>query len=162
MDFKLKDVLDAIGPTAALVFAAWIFLSFLQQRYVAAYDRYRLLIRDYREAQQAEQRRQNIKDQILLYKRRCQQMRIATNLGVIAALFLLLTLVLGAVNAMFPNLDFLKYPGAASAVIGLCLVIVSAVIVIMENTLIQHAIESELADIPDLAEAVGQYRAPRH
>ena len=44
MDFELKDLLEAIGPNATLIFAAWIFLSFLQQRYTAAYDRYRALV----------------------------------------------------------------------------------------------------------------------
>jgi hypothetical protein len=34
--FELKDVREAIGPTASLLFAAWIFLSFLRERYVAA------------------------------------------------------------------------------------------------------------------------------
>src|SRR5436305_1444599 len=36
VQFDLKDLLQAIGPTASLVFAAWIFLSFLESRYVAA------------------------------------------------------------------------------------------------------------------------------
>ncbi len=29
--FELKDLLSAVGPTASLIFAAWIFLSFLPE-----------------------------------------------------------------------------------------------------------------------------------
>jgi Protein of unknown function (DUF2721) len=151
MDFKLKDVLEAIGPTASLIFAAWIFLTFLQQRYSAAYERYRSLIQEYRSDHLNEPRRASIKSQILLYKRRCQHMKLATNLGAYAAICLILTLICGALNAMVETLDFLKYVGTASALLGLLLVIAAAILVITENTLIQRAIDSELSDIPGLA-----------
>jgi hypothetical protein len=49
MEFKLKDVLDAVGPTASLIFAAWIYLSFLQQRYSSGYQNYRDLVSMYRD-----------------------------------------------------------------------------------------------------------------
>jgi hypothetical protein len=32
VDFELKEVMDAVGPSAALAFAAWLFLQLLQQR----------------------------------------------------------------------------------------------------------------------------------
>jgi hypothetical protein len=38
---ELSDVLKAIGPAASIIFAAWIFMGFLQQRYDAAVSRYR-------------------------------------------------------------------------------------------------------------------------
>jgi hypothetical protein len=57
MDFELKDVLGAIGPSASIVFAAWIFMGFLQQRYTAAYERYRSLIEDYRNGRLSLERR---------------------------------------------------------------------------------------------------------
>ena len=49
MPFKLKELLDAIGQAAAVVFAAWIFMGFLQQRYAAAYERYRSLVAEVRQ-----------------------------------------------------------------------------------------------------------------
>jgi F0F1-type ATP synthase assembly protein I len=152
MDFKLKEVLEAIGPTASLVFASWIFLSYLEQRYSAAYTRYRALINDYRENMEHahEHRKGSVKGQIVLYKRRCEQMKLATNLGVIAAIFLLLTLITGALNAAMKDWDFLKYIGTVSALIGLVLVMGAAVLVVMENNLIQMAIDSEVADLPDV------------
>jgi hypothetical protein len=64
MDFDLKDVLGAIGPSAALVFASWIFLGFLEQRYVAAYERFRKLVEQYRANQSSKTRHQNLRDQI--------------------------------------------------------------------------------------------------
>jgi hypothetical protein len=44
MTFELKDILTAIGPNASIVFAAWIFMGFLQQRYSVALERYGSLI----------------------------------------------------------------------------------------------------------------------
>jgi hypothetical protein len=156
MEFDLKDVLEAVGPTASLVFAAWIYLSFLQQRYAGAYDRYRSLIDEYRTADLQDHRKTNVRDQILLYKQRCEQMRLATNLGVFAAIILILTLVTGALSAIFPSAGFLKYIGAAGALIGLLMVIAAAIPVILENNLIQRAIESEISDLPEISEAAGQ------
>jgi hypothetical protein len=101
MDFDLKEVLEAIGPSAALVFASWIFLGFLEQRYVAAYERFRKLVEEYRANQSSETRHQNLGDQIRLYRVRCDQMRTATNLGVFAAILLLTTLICGALEAIF-------------------------------------------------------------
>src|SRR3954462_6929975 len=71
MDFELKDLLEAIGPNATLIFAAWIFLSVLQTRYTGAYDRYRALIEGYRNSSGDSARRRSLVQQIDLYKRRC-------------------------------------------------------------------------------------------
>jgi hypothetical protein len=80
-EFDLKDLLEAVGPTASLIFAAWIFLTFLQARYTAAYERFRALIAELRSHRGQDQRRTSLRQQILLYKRRCEQMRLATNIG---------------------------------------------------------------------------------
>jgi hypothetical protein len=86
MDFELKDLLDAIGPSASLIFAAWIFLTFLQARYTSAYDRYRGLIEKYRAGVDDKTEKHNVADQVLLYRSRVEQMRRATNVGVVAAI----------------------------------------------------------------------------
>jgi hypothetical protein len=84
--FQLKDLLEAIGPTASLIFAAWIFLSFLQARYTTANERYRSLLDEFRQHTSQDARRSSLRDQITEYKRRCEQMRLATNMGVSAAI----------------------------------------------------------------------------
>jgi hypothetical protein len=155
VDFQFKDVLEAVGPTAGLVFASWIFLSVLQQRYVSAYERYRALVSEYREKDPEGQRRRSLETQIRNYKRRCECMKRATNVGVVAAILLILTLVAGALNVMLPELGFIKYAGAACALLGLLLVIVGAVMVILENGLLQRSIDSELSD---LSGPLQQYR----
>jgi F0F1-type ATP synthase assembly protein I len=147
MEFDLKDVLEAIGPSAALVFASWIFLGFLEQRYVAAYERFRKLVEEYRANQSSENRHQNLKDQIRLYRVRCDQMRTATNLGVIAAILLLTALICGALEAIFGGIALIKYLGTACAIVGLLLVIAAAVYVVLENTLIKQMLDSEVADL---------------
>ena len=156
MNFDLANVLKVVGPNSALIFAAWIFMGFLQQRYIAALDRYRSLISSYRDGGLNETRAQNVSDQILLYKVRCELMRKATNLGLIAAILLILTLIGGAIDAIFKSAAPVKYMSTMCALGGLALIILAAVLVIKENTIIQRAIDSELLDVPELARGSGQ------
>src|SRR5438132_181530 len=95
-DFDLRDLLQALGPTASLIFAAWIFLNFLQARYSSAYDRYRALLAELRTHHDQDKRRESLRAQILAYKRRCEQMRLATNIGVFSAILLISALIFGA------------------------------------------------------------------
>ena len=152
----MKDILTAIGPSASIVFAAWIFMGFLQQRYSAALERYRSLIAQCREGGQAKARYGNIKDQVVLYRRRFTLMRRATTLGLSAAILLISTLILAAVNVVLPGAAALKYFGAGFAVAGLALVILATGHVILENAIIQRAVDGELLDVPELADAIGQ------
>ncbi|MBV9696581.1 MAG: DUF2721 domain-containing protein [Gammaproteobacteria bacterium] len=150
--FELKDLLQAIGPTASLIFAAWIFLNFLQQRFVAAYQWYRNLLQEYRQRGRGDDTRaDSLRTQILSYRRRCEQMRIATSIGVWAAIALLATLICGALAVMAPGpLGWLKYGAGALAVAGLLLVIWAAGIVLLENAGLRRMLEDDLADVPEL------------
>jgi len=58
---KLSDVLKAIGPNASIVFAAWNFMGFLQQRYDAALNRYQGAVGDYRSEGHDARRADNLK-----------------------------------------------------------------------------------------------------
>jgi len=152
MSINLEDVLQAVGPNASLIFAAWIFLSFLQQRYSNSYERYRALISQYRESELKGQRQQSIREQILLYKKRCEKMKIVTNVGVVAAILLILSLISGALATIFSGVEWIGYIGSILSITGLLLVIYAASFVLIENSLVQEAIDSELADMPDLVE----------
>ncbi|MGY4601845.1 hypothetical protein ACVW16_000257 [Bradyrhizobium sp. USDA 4474] len=103
MSFHLSEILKAIGPSASIIFAAWIFVGFLQQRYDAAVDRYRQTISDYRSGEHPADRRDNIQDQILVFKYRCQLMSYACFTGLLSAILFLLTLVSGAVDVIIPG-----------------------------------------------------------
>jgi hypothetical protein len=151
MSFELKDFLEAVGPNASLIFAAWIFLSFLQERYTAAYDRYRAMIDAYRHGEENDERRHNVRNQILLYKQRCEQMKKATNIGVVAAITLIAALITAGLDVMLGGTEVLKYASSACALLGLALVIAAAVYVVRENSLIQRAMDEEPADVEDLA-----------
>jgi hypothetical protein len=83
-------------------------------------------------------------------------MRTATNVGLVAAILLIATLIMGAVSSVFSELSLLKYFGAASAVAGLASVVAATELVIVENSIIQRAADSELLDVPDLAHGSGQ------
>lgn len=154
MNFSAKDLLEAIGPNATLIFAAWIFLSFLQQRYLDAYEHYRQLIEEYRKHGAHDRRRHSLADQILQYKRRCELMRLSTNIGVVSAILLIAGLIAAGLEVI-AGAAFLKYVTAVCALVGLAAVIAAAVIVLMENTRLQGAIESDVSDIEDLRGRAG-------
>jgi hypothetical protein len=149
VDFELKEVMDAVGPSAALAFAAWLFLQLLQQRYSAAYSRYRELVDLFRNNTQGK-RREVIKEEIEIYQKRVVYMMYATNIGMTAAILLLLSLFISGLNAMI-KVDWLKYIGAPSILLGLLLVIPAAILVIRENQLIKKPIEAELADLEEFS-----------
>jgi Protein of unknown function (DUF2721) len=155
MSVDLKAILGEIGPSAALVFASWIFMGFLQQRYTAADDCYRVMIEHFRSGDRRQDRLGNIKDQILLYKRRCDLMRTATNIGLVAAIFLITTLILAGIDNVFGGVAALRYLGTGSALTGLAMVAAAAALVIRENSIVKRASIAELLDIPELAEAIG-------
>jgi hypothetical protein len=156
--FELKALLQAIGPTASLIFAAWIFLSYLQQRYSAAYDRYRNLIEEFRKHREQDQRHHSVLEQILEYKRRCQQMRLATQLGLLAAILLIGSIISAALSVIGGDAAAFKYLSAALAIFGLLMVIWAAVLVMIENWRLQLIIESDLSDIPELVRAAKDLR----
>ena len=148
---QLGDVLKAMGPNAAIVFAAWIFMGFLQQRYDAAIDRYRAVIGDYRSGDHDAERGANIKDQILSYRQRCALMAWATLAGLVAAILLIASLMLGAIDVMVPRVAAVTIGGIVAALGGFTLVIVAALIVVAEGQIVRRQMDDELRDVPDLA-----------
>lgn len=148
MEFQLKDLLNAVGPPASLVFAAWIFLSYLQARYSAAAQRYRELTNDFRNNEDSR-RHDSVRRQISIYRKRCRWMWMATNTGVVSAVLLLSTLVMGALDVVFPAHRAIANAAAAAAVLGLLLVIAAAVMVLVENAVFGAAMEDELTDMPE-------------
>lgn len=115
----LNALLKAVGPNSALIFAAWIFMGFLQQRYIAALEKYRMLIDQFRHHESSPAREQNLNEQILLYKKRCELMKCATNVGLVAAILLIATLILAGFATFFGGVQPLKYSSAACAFVGL-------------------------------------------
>lgn len=156
MDFDLSNILKSIGPAASIIFAAWIFMTFLQQRYDSTVDRYREQIEKFRSAEMSDDRRGNIKDQILVYKRRCELMSRANLIGLISAILLILTLVLGELDIIFPGWTVLKDMSAVAIFMGFSLVILATVFVIVEGSITHRQFDSELLDVPDLAQSTGQ------
>lgn len=157
-DFDLKDLLEAVGPTASLIFAAWIFLTFLQARYTAAYERFRALIAEFRSHSDQDQRRTSLRQQILIYKRRCEQMRLATNIGVTSAILLITALICAALGTMYDTVSAWKYLTGCCAIIGLLLVIWAAALVLIENSTVQRLLESDMSDVPELVDSVRKRR----
>ena len=156
MNLDLPKVLTVIGPAASIIFAAWIFVAFLQTRYDAAVERYRELIEKYRHSDLSGSRKANMKDQIVAYKRRCELMNKAIGCGLVSAILLIFTLIFGGLALVFQEYGFLKFVSVLCALSGLLLVIVGTAIVIMEGRIIRRQIHSELLDVADLAEGIDQ------
>ena len=152
---QLSDVLKAVGPNAAIVFAAWIFMAFLQQRYDGALDRYRTAVGDYRSNQHDPTRADNLKHQVLSYRRRCRLMSGATLVGLLAAILLIGSLIFAALDIIVPKSEIITVCGIATAMGGFVLVIVAAVIVIAEGLVVERQIDDELRDVSNLAEGAG-------
>jgi hypothetical protein len=156
MNLDLANILKVIGPAASIIFAAWIFMGFLQVRYDSAVDRYRELIERYRTSELSGSRRENMKDQILRYKQRCELMGYANVIGLTSAILLITMLIAGGLSLAFPDDNIFKYVSLSLALVGLLLVIVATIIVMREGMITRRQIYNELLDIPDLAEGVGQ------
>ena len=152
---QLSEVLKAIGPNASIVFAAWIFMGFLQQRYDAAIDRYRSAVGDYRSEPHDDGRRGNLKEQLLKYRYRCKLMAWSTMVGLVSAILLIAALIFGALDVITPKNAVITTAGIASSMLGFILVIVAAIIVLVEGLVVSRQLDDELTDVPDLNEAVG-------
>src|SRR4051812_22104496 len=158
---SLTEILKTVGGSAAIIFAAWIFMGFLQQRYDAAVERYRAVIDEYRSGNASASRCDNIREQVQIYKYRCVLMAYSNLLGLTAAILLLVTVMLGELVVVFPAAAALNYVGAVTTILGLALIIASAAIVIREGTITRRQLDSELLDIPELAESTGMQSGGR-
>jgi hypothetical protein len=153
---ELGDVLKAVGPNASIVFAAWIFMGFLQQRYDSAIDRYRSAVGDFRTNDHDDDRAGNLKDQILTYRSRCQLMGKATLVGLVAAILLIAALVFGALDVLIPRTPVIMAAGTGASIVGFLLVILAATIVIAEGRIVARQLDDELRDVGDLANDAGR------
>lgn len=141
VDFTLKKMMEAVGPSAALAFASWRLLQLLEQRHDAAYTRYRELVQAFREGA-AGKRLDLSEDEIGICRKRLMHMLDATNIGMMAAFLLLLSLTISTLDAVF-KADWLKLFGAPSNMLRLLLVIPAALLVLMDNMLTKKRLEAE-------------------
>jgi len=151
---QLADVLKAVGPNASIIFAAWIFMGFLQQRYDNAVDRYRQSVADYRAHDHEENRAGNLREQILLLRRRCRLMGRSVLIGLIAAILLITSLIFGALDVIVPHVAAITTGGVVTALAGFVLVIVAAGYVIVEGRIVGRQIDDELRDVDDLTREI--------
>jgi len=124
--------MEAVGPAAALAFAAWLLQHKLEQRYCAARARYRDLV-DALGMSTEGKRREVIREEIDMCHRRAMIMLHATRIGMAAAI-LLLSLIISALDTAL-KADWLKILGAPGIMFGLVLALPAALFVILENVL---------------------------
>ena len=156
MTIDIASIFKAIGPAASIIFAAWIFMGFLQARYDAAVDRYRAVVGQYREGGNMDARRGNLHDSILVYKKRCEIMNVASIIGLTSAIILVLALMVGELAIAFSSVEALKLFSFGATLIGLFFVIVATSIVLYESLIIHRQLETELLDLPELARGIGE------
>lgn len=131
-------------------------MGFLQQRYDGAIDRYRESVGDHRSKDHEGGRSGNLKNEILSYHYRCKLMGWATLIGLIAAIFLIGSIVSGAVDVIAPDHPAIAWAGTAATLLGFVLVIAAAIIVILEGRVVHAQLNDELRDIPALKDEVKQ------
>lgn len=158
----LGEVLKAVGPNAAIIFASWIFMGFLQQRYDAVVNRFQSAIGDYRSNDHSPARGDNLKQQILAFRHRIHLMAQATLCGLIAAILLILTLILAAFEVLIPKVPVIATVGNITTIGGFAMIIVAAAIVMREARITKNQFNDELRDVPDLAEEAGQRQGGVH
>jgi len=124
--------MEAVGPAAALAFAAWLLQHMLEQRYCAARARYRDLV-DALGMSTEGKRREVIREEIDMCHRRAMIMLHATRIGMAAAI-LLLSLIISALDTAL-KADWLKILGAPGIMFGLVLALPAALFVVLENVL---------------------------
>lgn len=156
MTLDIASIFKAVGPAASIIFAAWIFMGFLQTRYDAAVDRYRAVVGEYRKGDNLDARRGNLHDSILVYKKRCEIMNVASVIGLTSAIILTTALMLGELAIAFTHVEALKLLSVGATLIGLSLVIVASAIVVYESLIIHRQLEAELLDLPELAHGIGK------
>lgn len=122
---KVKKVFEAVGPSAALVFAAWQSLQLLERRHDAARARYRNLVAAFG---------QPVEEKDGMARGRASSLLCATRIGMTAAFVLLLSLMISTLDAV-SKADWLKLFGAPISMLRLLLVIPAAILLIMESTL---------------------------
>lgn len=124
VDCKVKQVFEAVGPSAALVFAAWQFLHLLERRHAAVRAHYRGLVDAFGKLLEKNDG---------LSRGGATPMRCATRIGMTAAFLLLLSLMISTLDAV-ARADWLKLFGAPAGMLRLLLVIPAAILLIMEST----------------------------
>ncbi len=155
MELNLKDILNTAAPTATLVFAAWIFLGLVSSRLQSAIDRCQALADEYRRGHAQEERKRHICEQIRLYRERSRQLQKTMGLGMIAAIFLILTLMNATVSMIRPDLLFLAQISIGCSLGGMLLLMLAVAFMLSENAKLPKALESEVGDIPEV-EAIGE------
>ncbi len=126
-------------------------MGFLQQRYDNATMRYREAVEDYRSNDHPDEAAGRLKAQIMTYRYRCKVMGWATLVGMAAAVLLILSLIFAAWDVLMPNSAVIVWGGTVMAILGFLLVIAAAVLVIVEGSVANRQVDTELDDLPDLA-----------
>lgn len=148
----LSDVLKAIGPNAAIIFAASIFMGFLQQRYDGTLGQYREAVTEFRSKDHPETRSDSLRDQVLSYQRRCKLMSLATLFGLVALILLVSSQLFSTLDVFIPKSSLIAVCGTVAVVGGFVFVIAAAGIVIVEGRVVSRLIDDELRDVPELAQ----------
>lgn len=130
MQVTVKDFFEMVSPSASLIIAAWIFLKFLETRHTTAYGFYRALVETHRDYANSDANQHSMVNQIKLCRHRCIQMQLANNIGIVAALLLILALCCSTLEIASTAIVF-QVVGITATLLGLVLLISAAVCMIL-------------------------------
>jgi hypothetical protein len=142
VEVDLKDVLNAAGPTATLLFASWIFLGYLNSRLSDSQKRFN----------DHDARHKSIYDQIKQNRKRCDLLFLATNDALRGAYFMFATIATGIISIATQQPPWLCIFNLCCALSGLVFLVLSVGKALAENKLLHQSITSEVADVPEFAD----------
>jgi len=151
MSFDLKEVLNTAGPTATLVFASWLFLQLVTMRFEGVTQRYEKLVEELRAGHCDRRRKDSLLALINLHRKRCEHMQRAMNLGLVAAMLLVASLLLAALYLTMGT-AVLKLATLVASLTGLTLIIAGSALVILESNLGMKTLVRQFDDVPELAD----------
>jgi hypothetical protein len=149
MEIDMAKVGQAVSGTLPLVIACTIFLHQLVTKLIAGLDVLRRLTTEYRRPQEPPQgvRKESLKEQIEIYRKRCNHIRFGLSLVTVAELFFLVSIFLTVASLCWPLSSSLAEASGVTIVLGLVLLGWATCHELTENRMLARIIQSEVSDL---------------
>jgi hypothetical protein len=168
-EIDLPKVAGVAGSAVGLIIATTIMLSWVTARYVPASDRYRALTGELRGFNDHNRRRQSLRGQIEVYRRRLLAMSRACCLLCWVMVCAVATILLASVAIALPPehlppgggeaMRWVSAAGAATLAVALLLDLGAVGCAIYENRIDRRAIDDEVMDIDEVSGGEAAARA---
>jgi hypothetical protein len=149
-DYKLSDLLGIAAATIGIIIAAGILLQFFSTRYIAIFERFRVLTGEYRANDMSDSRRSNLQSQIAYYSRQIFFLNWASICVAAGVILFLLTVATASLSVVYPKALVLRSIGTVGLMTGLFLIGVGMCLNFAEMLFQGKVVNKETADFADL------------